>query len=462
MVESHDPVHRESVLYNKKWYKFVDLIKETYFPPYEVEKVESDFLTLSIKNLDCRKYVSDYNSLSRLVPYLITPESKRIACFSSGLAPEIKGMVKASKPTTFRSAINLSLSLTQDEARFKPKKGKFGFDKNQQRSDDRPVCKTCGRRHWGQCQTNQQSKQCGICKKTGHQSHECRDLKNVVCFGCGEKGHIKTNCPKRATEGNVKPREAKKPNARAFQLTAREAVNDANVITGTFLVNDIFARVLFDSVADKSFVDHKFSKLLNLPLRALDINYEVEMADGSIEIASTILDGCVISIKNIPISVNLLPINLAGFDIVLGMDWLAHNQARISCDKKLIEIKSMSDEVLTIRGDQHYGLPEKVSLLKASKYFKGGCVIYMAQMTIDDPKPKIEDIQVISEYPDVFPEDLPSLPPERQVEFRIDILPGSTPVARAPYQLAPTEMKELKAQLDELLEKGFIQPSSSS
>ncbi|XP_022040871.1 uncharacterized protein LOC110943429 [Helianthus annuus] len=203
-------------LYNMKWSKFVDLIKETYYPPHEVEKVESYFLTLTMKNMDCRKYVSGYNSLSRLVPYLITPEVKRIARFIGGLAPEIKGMVKSSKPITFRSDVDLSLSLTQDEVRLRSvktetdgkrkrddnrfqnsKKGKFGFDKNQQ-----------------------------------------RDLKNVVCYGCGEKSHTKTNCSKRAAEGNPKPGEAKKPIARAFQLTAREVVKDANIITGTFLVVD--------------------------------------------------------------------------------------------------------------------------------------------------------------------------------------------------------------------------------
>ncbi|XP_021979541.1 uncharacterized protein LOC110875649 [Helianthus annuus] len=210
-------------------------------------------------------------------------------------------------------------------------------------------------------------KPCGICKRTGHKSHECVDLKNTVCYECAEKGQIKTICPRRTAEGNANPAEIKKPNTRAFHLTTKEATKDTNVITGTFLVNDIFTRALFDSRADKSFVDHKFGQLLNLPLRAFDITYEVQMADGSIEIASTILDGCVISIKNQSIPVNLLCTNLMGFDIVLGMDWLAHNQARIACDKKLIEIKSPYGDILTIRGDQHYGFPEKASLVKASR-----------------------------------------------------------------------------------------------
>ncbi|XP_021985732.1 uncharacterized protein LOC110881900 [Helianthus annuus] len=147
---------------------------------------------------------------------------------------------------------------------------------------------------------------------------------------------------------------------------------------------------------------------------------------------------------------------LAGFDIVIGMDWLSFNHTQIACDKKQVMIKTPSGESITIQGDTHYGLPDQVTMLKASKCLKNGCVIYMAQVTVDMPKPKIEDIPVVTKYPDVFSEELSSLPPERQVEFRIDIIPGAAPVARAPYHLAPTEMKELRTQLDELLEKGYI------
>ncbi|XP_021985987.1 uncharacterized protein LOC110882217 [Helianthus annuus] len=213
-------------LYNLEWSKFVDLIKETYCPQHEVEKVEKR---------------EDENS----------QKSK--------------------------------------------KKGKFGFHKkNHQGSDDRPVCKTCNRKHGGQCRQDQQAKPCGIYKKTGHKAIDCKDLKDAICYGCGEKGHIKTNCPKNAK----KPGEAKKGNARAFQMNAREAVNDNNVITSTFLINDVYARVLFVSGADKSSVDLKFSKLLNLPIRTLDITYEIELADGTLDTASFILDGCSLSNKN--------------------------------------------------------------------------------------------------------------------------------------------------------------------
>lgn len=219
-------------LYLMGWSKFADLIKENYCPQHEVEKVETDFLNLTMKNLNCQQYVTDFNSLSRLVPYLITPEPKRIARFIGGLAPEIKGDVKASRPTNYRSAVDLSLSLTLDVVRQKsfmnetndkrqreednsqnPKKSKSKLNNNQQDSNKKPTCKTCKRRHWGQCQLNQKIKQCGICKRTGHQSHECRDMKDANCFSCGEKGHISTNCPKAAKKGAARSGKDKKGTA---------------------------------------------------------------------------------------------------------------------------------------------------------------------------------------------------------------------------------------------------------
>ncbi|MFS8014882.1 putative transcription factor interactor and regulator CCHC(Zn) family [Helianthus anomalus] len=476
-------------LYNMSWEQFVVLIKENYCPQHEVERIESDFLSLVMRNLDCQAYLTSFNTMSRLVPYLVTPEPKRIARFIGGLAPEIKASVKASRPANFRSAADLSLSLTLDAVRLRSLKNseeskrkreddtsrrsekkhkgntdhkkESGSNKGNQRIEEKPKCMNCQKRHFGKCKLETKSQSgspaCGLCKSKEHKTIDCKRIKDATCYGCNEKGHIKTNCPKYAK----KPEEAKKTNARVFQMNAHEAIQDDNVITGTFLINDVYARVLFDSGADKSFIDNKFCKLLNLPVKTLSVKYEVELADGTLETASTMLDGCVISFKNHSFPLSLFPLKLAGFDIVLGMDWLSHNQAQIICNKKQVVIKTPSGESLTIQGDTQHGLPEQVSMLKASRCMKKGCVIYMAQVTVDEQKPKIEDIPVISEYPEVFPEELPGLPPDRQVEFRIDIIPGAAPVARAPYRLAPTKMKELRTQLDDLLAKGFIRPSSS-
>ncbi|KAI3732904.1 hypothetical protein L1987_64116 [Smallanthus sonchifolius] len=151
---------------------------------------------------------------------------------------------------------------------------------------------------------------------------------------------------------------------------------------------------------------------------------------------------------------------LVGFDIVLGMDWLASNQARIMFDKKVIELRSPKGNILTINGDKLSNSVGIICMLKATKYLRKGCLAYLVSV-ITDTKTKIEEVAVVAEFPNVFPDELPGIPPEREVEFRINLVPGTAPIANAPYRLAPNEMAELKKQLDELLEKGFIRPSLS-
>ncbi|XP_021979145.1 uncharacterized protein LOC110875256 [Helianthus annuus] len=220
--------------------------------------------------------------------------------------------------------------------------------------DEKPKCKTGQKRHFGKCRFESKSQPkpiaCGICKSKEHKTLDCKKKKDVTCYNCNEKGHIKTNCPKYTK----KPEEGKKTNARVFQMNAREVVKDDNVITGTFLINDVYARVLFDSGADKSFIDDKFCKLLHLPVKALSMKYEVELADGILETASTMLDGCFISLRNHSFPLSLLPLKLAGFDIVIGMDWLSYNQPQIVCIKKHVVVKTPYDEPLTIQGDTQY------------------------------------------------------------------------------------------------------------
>ena len=104
-----------------------------------------------------------------------------------------------------------------------------------------------------------------------------------------------------------------------------------------------------------------------------------------------------------------------------------------------------------------------VSSIKARKLLEKGCMGYLANImdTREELKVKPEEVLVVNEFPDVFPEDLPGLPPDREIEFVIDLLPGTAPISKAPYRMAPAELKELKVQLQELLDKGFIRPSFS-
>ncbi|GKC99571.1 putative reverse transcriptase domain-containing protein, partial [Tanacetum coccineum] len=222
------------------------------------------------------------------------------------------------------------------------------------------------------------------------------------------EGHRKRDCPtlrRNGQDGNNR--------GAVYKLGAVDAQQDPKVVTGTFLLNNRYATALFDSGADKSFVSTNFSTLIDIKPVELDTSYEVELADGKVVSTNNVLIGCTLNLLNHSFPIDLMVIELGSFDIIIGMDWLSRYDAAILCGEKKVRI------------------PLKGKTL------------------------------VIEDFPKVFLEDLPGLPPPRQVEFRIDLIPGAAPVARAPYRLAPSEMKELSKQLQELSEKGFIRPSSS-
>nr|GEV20745.1 putative reverse transcriptase domain-containing protein [Tanacetum cinerariifolium] len=157
-----------------------------------------------------------------------------------------------------------------------------------------------------------------------------------------------------------------------------------------------------------------------------------------------------------------MPIELGSFDVIIRMDWLVERDVVIVYGKKVVHIP-IKNKMLVVKGNSGVSRLKVISCIKARKYIERGCQLFLAQVTEKEPtKRRLEDVHVIRELPEVFPDDLPELSPPRQVEFRIELVLGAAPIARTPYRLALSEMKELSNQLKELLEKVFIRPSSSS
>ncbi|GKE93556.1 putative reverse transcriptase domain-containing protein, partial [Tanacetum coccineum] len=225
---------------------------------------------------------------------------------------------------------------------------------------------------------------------------------------------------------------------RVYRLCAEAAMKDNNVVNGTFLIDNVYASVLFDTGVDRSFVSYAFSKYIDIPPTALDTKYSVELADGKSLTKTTILRGCTLNLQNHLFKINLLPIELGSFDVIIGMDWMAKHRVKVVCYKKYIRVPYRND-MLIVQGER--------SRVKNESRLEG----------TGASKKRIEDVLVVRDFPEVFPEDLPGLPLTRQVEFHIELIPRAAPIARAPYRLAPAEMKELAEQLKELSDKGYHQ-----
>ncbi|XP_076881592.1 uncharacterized protein LOC143529755 [Bidens hawaiensis] len=318
-------------------------------------------------------YLKEYNTkfleYSKIVPHLVTPEINKVTRYIYGLPIEIRDLVRSHMPSTTESAMELVGYLMDGMIR--------NLDEKKKDDSKTPI---------GGKFRKVEKKREGV---LGRVETDCKK-KAVVCFDCGEKGHFSTECPKRkpmtaaaGASGSGAKTDAKKGNARVFMLDTQKAADIPDVITVK-----------------------------------LDKHYEVETADGNVSRITEALNNATISLADHIIPIRLLPITLAGFDVVLGMDWLSSNQARILCNDRAIDIRTSNNKTIRITGDKEVGKVGIISHIKASS-----CL---------------------------------GAPPDREVEFRIDLIPGTSPIAKSPYRLAPTEMKELKKQLDELLEKGFI------
>ncbi|KAJ0914905.1 putative nucleotidyltransferase, Ribonuclease H [Helianthus annuus] len=322
----------------------------------------------------------------------------------------------------------------------------------------------------------------------GHEAKDCRSQfparqnqqqpqqqqqqgNNRGCFKCGATGHMRKDCPELNQNRNNNQgagNHEQTNNAgngargRAFVIGAGEARNDPNVVAGKFLLDDRYVSVLFDSGADASYVSLRISKKLKHPPALLSSKHIVEIANGRNIEASHVIHDCKLELSGQTFSIDLFPVKLGSFDVVIGMDWLSKHRAEILCQEKAVRIPRRSGKPLIVQGNKGGEVTGIISLLKAQKCLQKGHTAILALVSDTHEKEKrIEDFPVVRDYPEVFPEELPGLPPHRQVEFQIELAPGAAPIARAPYRLAPAELKELSTQLQELLDKGFIRPSSS-
>nr|GEW00327.1 reverse transcriptase domain-containing protein [Tanacetum cinerariifolium] len=218
--------------------------------------------------------------------------------------------------------------------------------------------------------------------------------------------------------------------AKLYAVGRKRTNPDSNIITGMFFLNNRYASILFETGVDKSFMSTAFSSQVGITPTTLDHYYDVELADERI----------------IRLTLSLV----------------------IVCAKKIVRIP-WGNEILILHGDGSDLGNETclniISCTKMHKYMLKVCHVFLSHVTTKktedkSEKKRLEDVPIVRDFPKVFPEDLSSLLPTPQVEFQIDLIPDATHVARVPYRLAPSEMKELSDQLKEISKKGFIRPSS--
>nr|GEW43428.1 putative reverse transcriptase domain-containing protein [Tanacetum cinerariifolium] len=384
--------------------------------------------------------------------WMFSEEADKIEKYVEGPPDMIHGSVVASKPKTMQEAIEISTELMDKKIRTfaeceTASKRKFENtsrntqNQQQQHSNERqktgqaytaasgekkqyggsrPLCAKCNYHHDGPCVPKYRNS-----NKIGHSASECRSVaitnnannqrgtglgQKLGCYECGVQGYFKRECPKLKNNNNHGNQGGRNnAPARVYAVGRGGTDPDANVVRGTFLLNNRYASILFDTDGNRSFVSTTFSTQINITPSTLDHCYDVELVDGRIIGLNTILRGCTLNLLNHPFNIDLMPVELGSFDAIIGMDWLAKYQAVIVCAEKIVRIPCRN-ETLIIHGDgSNRGNATRLSIIsctKTEKYVKKGFPIFLEHITtkeVEDKskKKRLEDVPIIRDFPEL-------------------------------------------------------------
>ena len=245
---------------------------------------------------------------------------------------------------------------------------------------------------------------------------------------------------------------------RVYAVTPQAESADQPVIHGTFLLSRIWARVLFDSGASHSFIAASVVIELGLEVETLEEPLYVSSPLGIRAKIWMICRVCELEISGTLLTVDLRIMDMSEFDVILGMDWLIAYRVVIDCERRRVTTYTQDGTRVVFQGDKHDIFPHTVYESRCQGQLAG----WLVSLTLEDEeRPDLDLPQVVCEYVDVFPDELPGLPPQRVVDFGIELHPGTSPISMTPHRMAPAELQELRVQLQELLNKGFIRPSTS-
>nr|GEY84010.1 reverse transcriptase domain-containing protein [Tanacetum cinerariifolium] len=335
----------------------------------EIQRMEEELWTLTLKRDDIEAYNNRFHELALMCPDLVPNEKKKIERYMKGFPKRINGNITYSRPITLH-----------ENTKKPPNNNNNPNNRNRNSNNNNQHHQQNRRQETARAYVAAPAEaDCRVRLPGTGDNH----LRNVTCYGCGEKGHLRHMCPKGRNQQNKGAR------ARAYVVVENPQQNP-NVVTGTILLIDHYASVLFDSGAERSFVSTEFTLFINISSVALNTSYEVELANGKIVSTNTILRGFTLALFSHMFKIDLLPTRLGSFNIIIGMDWLSYHRAVIVCYEKIVRIPLPNGEILEIHGERLEKDPKSLSCIKADEI-------------------RLDDIRTVRDFPKVFSDDLTDL-----------------------------------------------------
>ncbi|GKE75683.1 putative reverse transcriptase domain-containing protein [Tanacetum coccineum] len=384
------------------WTEMKQMMTAEFCPIEEVQRMEHELWNLKLKEYDVVAYTQRFNELALMCPKMVEPERVKVDAYIRGLTDNIKGEVTYSKHADLNEAVRMTHKLMKqksqaiDERILEGKKRKCQKQGNARAmvtapTDGKlPLCERCFTRHVGQCMIK-----CHKCGKVGHKASK-------IILGI--------DAQRRLSKKNLEKFVAELMLLRMPSLKVRMwlLVRFCSITAMLFL---------FDSGSDRSFVDTRFSSMLDIDPVKIGASYEVELEDGRVVSTNTVLKGCTLNLVNHVFEIDLMLIELGMFDVIIGMDWLVKRDAVIVCGEKVVRIP-YRNKILIVKSDKGVSRLKVISCIKTRKYVERGCHLFLEHVTKNKSKEKrMEDVPVIRDFPKLFPEELPGLPPPRKVEF---------------------------------------------
>ncbi|XP_021775563.1 uncharacterized protein LOC110739413 [Chenopodium quinoa] len=447
------------------WAKFQEKVRDKFYLSFLQKQKAEEFSNLKMERMSVTEYYTKFIELSRFVEEFVATEKAKARKFESGLTTNLQLKLCGQVFETLDEVYGRAAHLYALEEKKKKELAEIeGREK---------------RKEVGQVSGNQQGNLNGFKKQ---KEYECfsknsngnrqnnnnsggnqRNFQGNINNFTGNKG-VQQNGVKNSntTSGNSQQKGGTAGKLNVLSRHEADATKDA--ITGTFSINSIPVKVLFDSGATFSFVCKGIVSKLKDCLKT------VEVVDLPITISTGGVVKCTKTFRNVPLEIegrtfpyDLIEFGLSDFDLILGVDWFSKYNVEISCRSQKAKMVTSGNELVTYWMNGKTKCPRLISVLKLAKYMKKGHPVYLCSVRNMDHEQVTnpENIEVVNEFLDVFPEEIRGIPPKRAIDFTIDLVPGTTLISKATYRMTLAEMSELKEQLQDLLEKGYIRPSAS-